>query len=58
MCLEPRCWTFSTARDWCDGLWRSLPREIWKIVENSDGNTYRAVYAAVFREVVYVLDLF
>ena len=35
-----------------------LPREIWKIVENSDGNTYRAVYTAVFPEVVYVLDVF
>jgi phage-related protein len=35
-----------------------LPREIWKIVENSDGNTYRAVYTAAFPEVVYVLDVF
>jgi phage-related protein len=35
-----------------------LPREIWKIVEDSDGNTYRAIYAATFPEVVYVLDVF
>ena len=35
-----------------------LPREIWKIVENFDGNTYRAVYTAAFPEVVYVLDVF
>jgi phage-related protein len=35
-----------------------LPREIWKIVEDSDGNTYRAVYTAIFPEVVYVLDVF
>jgi len=35
-----------------------LPREIWKIVEDSDGNTYRAVYTATFPEVVYVLDVF
>lgn len=35
-----------------------LPREIWKIVEDYDGNTYRAVYTAVFSEVVYVLDVF
>jgi len=35
-----------------------LPSEIWKIVEDFDGNTYRAVYTATFPEVVYVLDAF
>lgn len=35
-----------------------LPHEIWKIVENFDGNTYRAVYTASFADVVYVLDVF
>ena len=35
-----------------------LPHEIWKIVEDSDGDTYRAVYTAAFLEVVYVLDGF
>src|SRR5262249_20839005 len=35
-----------------------LPSAIWKIVEDSGGNTYRAVYTAVFPEVVYVLDAF
>ena len=35
-----------------------LPHEIWKIVEDHDGNTYRAVYTATFAEVVYVLDVF
>lgn len=35
-----------------------LPREIWKIVEDFDGDTYRAVYTAAFPEVVYVLDAF
>jgi phage-related protein len=35
-----------------------LPREIWKIAEDSDVNTYRAVYTAAFAEVVYVLDVF
>jgi phage-related protein len=35
-----------------------LPREIWKIAEDFDGNTYRAVYTAAFPEVVYVLDVF
>ena len=35
-----------------------LPREIWKIVEDHDGNTYRGVYTAAFPEVVYVLDVF
>jgi phage-related protein len=35
-----------------------LPREIWKIAEDFDGNTYRAVYTAAFPGVVYVLDAF
>ena len=35
-----------------------LPHEIWKIVEDYDGDTYRAVYTAAFPEVVYVLDAF
>lgn len=35
-----------------------LPHAIWKVVEDFDGNTYRAVYTAVFPEVVYVLDTF
>ena len=35
-----------------------LPHEIWKIVEDHDGNTYRAIYTAAFPEVVYVLDAF
>lgn len=35
-----------------------LPREIWKIVEDCDGNTYRAVYTVALPEVVYVLDVF
>ena len=35
-----------------------LPHEIWKIVEDYDGGTYRAVYTAAFPEVVYVLDVF
>jgi phage-related protein len=35
-----------------------LPQEIWKIVEDDDGKTYRAVYTAGFEEAVYVLDVF
>jgi phage-related protein len=35
-----------------------LPREIWKIVENAGGNTYRAAYTVTFPEFVYVLDVF
>jgi phage-related protein len=35
-----------------------LPHDIWKIVEDHDGDTYRAVYTAAFAEVVYVLDVF
>jgi phage-related protein len=35
-----------------------FPHEIWKIVEDFDGDTRRAVYTAAFPEVVYVLDAF
>jgi len=35
-----------------------LPHEIWKIVEDYDGDTYRTVYTATLHEVVYVLDIF
>jgi phage-related protein len=35
-----------------------LPQEVWKIVEDEDGKTYRAVYTASFDEAVYVLDVF
>ncbi len=35
-----------------------LPHEVWKIVDDHDGDTYRAVYTAAFSEVVYVLDVF
>lgn len=35
-----------------------LPGDIWKIVDDHDGNTYGAVYTATFPEVVYVLDVF
>jgi phage-related protein len=35
-----------------------LPSRIWKVVEDHEGDTYRAVYTAAFPEVVYVLDIF
>ncbi|MEO7191353.1 MAG: type II toxin-antitoxin system RelE/ParE family toxin [Vicinamibacterales bacterium] len=35
-----------------------LPNRIWKIVEDHDGDTYRAVYTVSFPEIVYVLDAF
>jgi phage-related protein len=35
-----------------------LPHQIWKIGEDHDGGTYRAIYTAAFPEVVYVLDVF
>jgi phage-related protein len=35
-----------------------LPHEIWKIVDDHDGDTYRAVYTVAFPDVVYVLDVF
>ena len=31
---------------------------MWKIVQDYDGDTYRAVCTAAFPEVVYVLDAF
>jgi len=31
---------------------------VFEVVENHDGNTYRAVYTVRFREVVYVLHAF
>jgi phage-related protein len=42
------------AKPFADGL----PHEIWKIVEDDDGRTYRAVCTAAFPEVVCVLDVF
>jgi phage-related protein len=35
-----------------------LPREIMKLVEDHDGDTYRAAYTVAFAGVVYVLDVF
>ena len=35
-----------------------LPREIYKLVDRFDGETYRAAYTTVFDGVVYVLDVF
>jgi len=46
--------TPSGARPFGEGL----PHDVWKIVEDFDGDTYRAVYTATFPEVVYVLDAF
>jgi phage-related protein len=35
-----------------------VEKEIWKIAEDYDGDTYRAAYTAHFPGVVYVLDVF
>lgn len=35
-----------------------LPREIMKLSDDHDGNTYRAIYTVAFGSVVYVLDVF
>lgn len=35
-----------------------LPREILKLSEDLDRNTYRAVYTEAFRDTGYVLDVF
>ena len=35
-----------------------LPREIWKIVEDFDGRTYRLACTTALARAVYVLDVF
>lgn len=35
-----------------------VPREVMKLVEDYDGDTYRAAYTASFAEAVYVLHVF
>lgn len=35
-----------------------LPREIWKIVEDLEGGTYRLANTTVLSDAVYVLDVF
>lgn len=35
-----------------------LPREVMKLVEDHDGDTYRAAYTVAFAGAVYVLDVF
>jgi len=38
--------------------WKGLGSGVFEVVENHDGNTYRAVYTVRFRETVYVLHAF
>ena len=38
--------------------WKGLGSGVFEIVENHDGDTYRAVYTVHFREIVYVLHAF
>ena len=35
-----------------------VPREVMKLVEDYDGDTYRAAYTVLFSEAVYVLHVF
>lgn len=35
-----------------------LPREILKLAEDNDGETYRVAYTVAFAKAVYVLDVF
>ena len=60
MCSGPRYSTtqYGETPDGAKPFGEGLPHEIWKIVEDYDGDTYRAVYTAAFPEVVYVLDAF
>ena len=32
-------------------------KEIWKLVDDYDGDTYRAAYTVAFEKAVYVLDV-
>jgi phage-related protein len=38
--------------------WKGQGPGVFEVVENHDGDTYRAVYTVRFREVVYVLHAF
>jgi phage-related protein len=38
--------------------WKGQGSGVFEVVENHDGDTYRAVYTVRFREVVYVLHAF
>jgi len=38
--------------------WKGQGAGVFELVEDHDGNTYRAVYTVRFREVVYVLHAF
>ena len=38
--------------------WKGLGAGLFEIVENHDGNAYRAVYVVRFRELIYVLHAF
>jgi phage-related protein len=38
--------------------WKGAGRGVLEVVENHDGNTYRAVYSVRFRSAVYVLHCF
>src|SRR5208282_107469 len=38
--------------------WKGLGAGVFEVVEDHDGNTYRAVYTVRFQEVVYVLHAF
>lgn len=38
--------------------WKSQGPGVFEVVEDHDGNTYRAVYTVRFKEVVYVLHAF
>lgn len=38
--------------------WKGQGPGVFEVVEDHDGNTYRAIYTVRFREVVYVLHAF
>lgn len=38
--------------------WKGMGASVFEIVEDFDGDTYRAIYTVRFREIVYVLHAF
>jgi phage-related protein len=44
--------------DGCRPFGEGLPREILKLVDRHDGETYRAAFAVTFEECVYLLHVF
>jgi phage-related protein len=49
---------YGEAPDGARRFGEGLPREVMKLVEDDDGDTYRAAYTVAFPRAVYVLHIF